>query len=78
MSSTANRGRSSTSFWPHAHNVYVQYQFDRDAGPWSRTRFRIGARNVFDKDPPLTSDGYNGFLHRPHGRYWYASVNKRF
>lgn len=60
------------------HNVYVQYQFDRDAGPWSRTRFRIGARNVFDKDPPLTSDGYNGFLHRPYGRYWYASVNKSF
>jgi iron complex outermembrane receptor protein len=53
-------------------NLYAQYRFDGD------TRVRIGARNIFDKQPPITADGYLGSLYVPYGRYWYFSVGKRF
>ena len=63
--------------WAYA-NVYVQYTFDE--GAMDGTRFRIGARNVTNEDPPLadSSFGYLGGLHSNRGRYWYASVRKRF
>ena len=63
--------------WAYA-NVYVQYTFD--AGALDDTRLRLGVRNVTDEDPPLadSSFGYLGSLHSSRGRYWYASVRKRF
>ena len=63
--------------WAYA-NVYVQYTFD--TGALDNTRFRLGVRNVTDEDPPLadSSFGYLGSLHSSRGRYWYASVRKRF
>jgi iron complex outermembrane receptor protein len=57
-------------------NLYAQYRFK--GGVLNDTRFRIGARNLFDKDPPITADGYLGSLYVPYGRYLYASVSKRF
>jgi outer membrane receptor protein involved in Fe transport len=62
----------STTF----HNVAVSYQFDR--GRLAGTKFRVGARNVFDKDPPLVSGGYTGSLFSPYGRYIYFDVRKTF
>jgi outer membrane receptor protein involved in Fe transport len=57
-------------------NLYAQYRF-RDG--WLKdTRFRIGARNIFDTQPPVVSDGYLGSLYVPYGRYWYGSISKRF
>ena len=38
----------------------------------------IGARNIFDTQPPLVSDGYLGSLYVPYGRYLYARISKRF
>jgi outer membrane receptor protein involved in Fe transport len=38
----------------------------------------IGARNIFDKDPPFTSAGYLASLYQPQARYWYASLKKSF
>jgi outer membrane receptor protein involved in Fe transport len=57
-------------------NLYAQYRVK--GGAMDDTRFRIGARNIFDKQPPITADGYLGSLYVPYGRYWYLSVGKRF
>lgn len=58
-------------------SLYGQYEFE-DAGWASDTRIRIGARNITNELPPLTSSGYLGSLYRPYGRYWYASITKTF
>jgi len=58
------------------HNVSLSYQFDD--GRLAGTRFRVGARNVFDKQPPLVSGGYTGAIYNPYGRYVYFDVRKTF
>ncbi|MDB5456296.1 MAG: TonB-dependent receptor, partial [Caulobacter sp.] len=58
-------------------NLYVQYRI-LDKGMLSDTRLRVGARNLFDKDPPLSSGGYLGALYNPYARYWYFNVSKSF
>ena len=59
-------------------NLYVQYEWDKRAGWASDTRLRLGARNITDEAPPLSSSGYLGSLYRPYGRYWYGSITKTF
>ena len=54
-------------------NAYVQYRF-RNLGPLEGVRVRLGARNVFDKQPPISEGGYYGTLYQPYGRYLYASI----
>ncbi|HEY0113104.1 MAG TPA: TonB-dependent receptor [Allosphingosinicella sp.] len=60
-------------------NVYGEYSFS-DGGPLEGTRFRVGARNLFDKDPPLSSNnfGFLGSLHSAVGRFVYFELSKRF
>jgi iron complex outermembrane receptor protein len=62
----------STTF----HNVAVNYAFED--GRLAGTRLRVGARNVFDKDPPLTPGGYTGSVYNPYARYWYFNIRKTF
>ena len=57
-------------------NLYAQYRFK--SGVLEDTRIRVGARNIFDKQPPLAGDGYLGSLYSPYGRYWYTSISKKF
>ena len=38
----------------------------------------IGARNIFDKDPPFSSAGYLSNIYQPQARYWYTSLKKSF
>ncbi|MDG2534340.1 TonB-dependent receptor [Sphingomonas sp. HITSZ_GF] len=57
-------------------NLYTQYRFK--GGILDDTRIRIGARNIFDKQPPITADGYLGSLYSPYGRYLYMTIGKRF
>ncbi|MBM3927285.1 MAG: TonB-dependent receptor, partial [Sphingomonadales bacterium] len=57
-------------------NLYAQYRFK--GGVLDDTRFRIGARNLFDIQPPITADGFLGALYTPYGRYLYATISKRF
>ena len=38
----------------------------------------FGARNIFDKQPPVTESGYLGSLYVPYGRYWYMQIGKKF
>ena len=59
-------------------NLYAQFRFEKQDGLLSETRFRVGARNIFDKDPPLSSNGYIGALYNPYARYWYLNVSKSF
>ncbi|RDE07056.1 TonB-dependent receptor domain-containing protein [Sphingomonas aracearum] len=59
-------------------NLYAQYRFRSDYGFMNGTRVRIGARNIFDKQPPITADGYLGSLYVPYGRYWYLTIGKTF
>jgi iron complex outermembrane receptor protein len=59
-------------------SVYGQYAF-KD-GMFDGSSIRIGARNLFDKDPPIASAnfGYLGALHNATGRYWYMNLSKKF
>jgi outer membrane receptor protein involved in Fe transport len=61
------------------HNLYLQYQGQKGSF-LQGTRFRVGVRNMFNKLPPLAdqSFGFMGELHSIKGRYWYASLRKRF
>lgn len=61
------------------HNVYVQYTVD-SSGPLDKTRFRIGVRNIENKQAPLADNpyGYIGELYGNRGRQFYASLRKRF
>jgi iron complex outermembrane receptor protein len=58
----------SSTLW----NGYIQYNLK------DNLRIRIGARNLFDKMPPLSSNGYNGGLYNPYGRFSYVNVSKTF
>lgn len=54
-------------------NLYGQYDFAKAA-----TTLRLGVRNITDKDPPLSSTGYDGTVYAPYARYWYFSIKKQF
>ncbi|MFZ2994739.1 TonB-dependent receptor domain-containing protein [Sphingobium sp.] len=58
-------------------NLYAQYTFKND-GPLNGTSVQVGARNIFDKDPPLSSAGYLSSVYTPQARYWYTSIKKTF
>ncbi len=58
------------------YNLYGEYQFRKSAV--GETSVRIGARNITDEAPPLSSSGYLGALYSPYGRYLYASVKTAF
>lgn len=57
-------------------NLYGQYRFSE--GPLAGTSMRLGVRNLFDKTPPLSSDGYAGTAYSPLRRYWYLNVSHKF
>ncbi|MBK8374191.1 MAG: TonB-dependent receptor [Sphingomonadales bacterium] len=61
-------------------NSYLQYRAGDDQGAFSGTRFRVGARNLFDKQPPLASTNYGflGSLHDAVGRFVYFELSKEF
>ena len=67
--------------WPVASlttvNFYSQYTL-HNIGPSKDLRLKFGIRNLFDKSPPIQSDGYNGALFQPYGRYIYGSVGVSF
>jgi outer membrane receptor protein involved in Fe transport len=63
----------------YVHNVSASYTFDEDS-PYhlGGARFLVGARNVFDKDPPLVAGGFPSTTYNPYGRYLYFNVRKTF
>jgi iron complex outermembrane receptor protein len=58
--------------------AYAQYRTAKDGSWLSGTEFRIGARNLFDKAPPITSSnyGFNGALHDAVGRFVYFEISR--
>jgi iron complex outermembrane recepter protein len=63
----------------------VSYAFRATRGPWLRdTKVAVGARNLFDRDPPHASGsgsnttGYPGSLYTAEGRFWYVSLDRKF
>jgi iron complex outermembrane recepter protein len=52
-------------------NLHGQYTL-------GRYRIKLGGRNVLDQSPPLQSDGFNGALYVPYGRYIYFSLGASF
>lgn len=61
-------------------NAFVQFRAGDDAGILSGTRLRVGARNLFDKQPPLASNnfGFLGSLHDGVGRFVYVQLSRDF
>lgn len=57
-------------------NLYVQHTFA--TGPLNGVRVKVGARDLFNAQPPLESDGYNAALYNPYGRYLYLNIGKSF
>lgn len=59
------------------HDAQVSYHFQ----PWD-TRFTVGARNLFDKDPPWSfqafANSYDASTYDVPGRFWYARVTTNF
>jgi iron complex outermembrane recepter protein len=61
------------------HNVSLSYTFEEGNKYVKDTRILIGARNVFDKNPPLYPDnGYPATVYNPYGRYLYFNIRKNF
>ena len=66
--------------WPVASlttiNLYGQYSFS--VGPFRPLGIKAGVRNLLDRNPPLESDGFNGALYYPYGRYLYLNLGASF
>ena len=66
-----------------SYNASIAYRFDRDASKWLRnTSVRVGVINLFDQEPPLTSDsaGYATSVHATlfPGRIWSMELTRQF
>ncbi|MFN5645623.1 MAG: TonB-dependent receptor domain-containing protein [Sphingomonadales bacterium] len=61
-------------------NAYIQFQGREQDKLLQGMRFRVGARNLFDRDPPLTSSnfGFNGAIANPTGRFVYFEASRDF
>ncbi len=60
-------------------NANVGYSFKR--GRLQGTRLRIGANNLFDRDPPLVvsgSDAFDSSYHNARGVVWWVQADYRF
>lgn len=59
------------------HDAQLSYHFQ----PWD-TRFTVGVRNLFDKDPPLCfqcfANSYDPTTYDVPGRFWYFRVTTNF
>lgn len=67
------------------YDLQISYNFQNRFAPFlNDTKVSLGARNLFDKDPPFASGnagnstGYPGFLYSSEGRFVYLSVSRKF
>ncbi len=60
-------------------NVWAQYRFGKSSALRGLS-LRVGARNLFDQEPPLYSSNYGflGSIHDAVGRFVYFEVSKKF
>jgi outer membrane receptor protein involved in Fe transport len=57
-------------------NLYASYTVTE--GALENTKFTIGARNIFNQDPPIANGGYLGGLYQAQARYLYGSIGYKF
>lgn len=63
----------STQRWA----LSVKKEFNQ--GPLSGTAVEVGARNLFDEEPPLNASGnYLSALHETYGRYLHVGISKHW
>ena len=63
------------------HNAWIGYRFDRAERSWLQgTSLRLGMNNVFETNPPQSSDqyGFRTSTANPRGRQFTMEVSKRF
>ncbi len=63
------------------HNAWIGYRFDRTERSWLQgTSVRLGMNNVFDTNPPQSSDqyGFRTSAANPRGRQFTMEVSKKF
>jgi outer membrane receptor protein involved in Fe transport len=63
------------------HNAWISYRFDRQGNRWLRdTTVRLGMNNVFDTEPPQTSDqyGFRTSTANPRGRQFTFELARKF
>lgn len=63
------------------HNAWMSYRFPAAASRWVRgATVRVGLNNVFDAEPPLTSDqyGYRTSTANPRGRQVTMDYSRKF
>lgn len=67
------------------YDLQISYSLGNKFAPFlNNTKVALGARNLFDKDPPFASGnagnstGYPGFLYSSEGRFVYLSVTRKF
>ena len=58
--------------------VNLDVQYTAQSGMLKNVRLKLGVRDLFNRLPPIESDGYNGALYDPYGRYWYFNIGKSF
>ena len=60
-------------------NAFVKYDFRGD-GWMDGLSLKVGANNLADKRPPVSSDafGYSSAVYQAYPRYWYVNVTKAF
>ncbi len=75
---SATGGRYIVDDWL-TFNLYAQYESESE-GPLGGTRFRIGANNIANTEPPFldTVRGFSGALHSARQRYIYFDIRKEF
>lgn len=59
-------------------NLYGQITLHLRNPLKTQVRWRVGARNITNEKPPLTSSGYLSSLYLPYARYWYTSLSTEF
>lgn len=62
------------------YNAYLQYETGDSGGFLSNTRFRVGANNITDEEPPFLDDvdGFDAGNHSMRQRYIYLQIGKEF
>lgn len=58
------------------YNLYAQ--ITASGAGTAKARMRIGVRNLTNKAPPLSSNGYLGSVYNPGARYWYSNIRVTF
>lgn len=58
-------------------SLFVQYQFE-ELGITSKSKVRLGVRDLTNEGPSLADGGYLGSVQLPYGRYWYLNLSTSF